>query len=148
MADATYIEPITWRDGVEKIIEKEKPDALLPTMGGQTALNCALDLAREGVLEKYGVEMIGATREAIDKAEDRDLFRQAMRRIGLDMPRSADRAQRWRRRARAGSCRIGFPDHHPPVLHHGRLRRRHRLQHRGVRGDLPAVSTCRPPPSC
>ena len=88
MADAVYIEPITWRT-VAKIIEKEKPDALLPTMGGQTALNCALDLVREGVLEAHGVEMIGATREAIDKAEDRDLFRQAMRKIGLDMPRSA-----------------------------------------------------------
>jgi len=88
MADATYIEPINWRV-VERIIERERPDALLPTMGGQTALNCALDLAREGVLERYGVEMIGAPREAIDKAEDRDLFRQAMRRIGLDMPRSA-----------------------------------------------------------
>jgi len=88
MADATYIEPINWRV-VERIIERERPDALLPTMGGQTALNCALDLAREGVLERFGVEMIGASREAIDKAEDRDLFRQAMRRIGLDMPRSA-----------------------------------------------------------
>ena len=88
MADATYIEPITWRT-VEKIIEQEKPDVLLPTMGGQTALNCALDLAREGVLEKHGVEMIGADREAIDKAEDRDKFRIAMRKIGLDMPRSA-----------------------------------------------------------
>ncbi len=88
MADATYIEPINWRT-VEKIIEREKPDVLLPTMGGQTALNCALDLAREGVLEKHGVEMIGATREAIDKAEDRDKFRKAMTRIGLDMPRSA-----------------------------------------------------------
>ncbi|HPQ24359.1 MAG TPA: carbamoyl phosphate synthase large subunit, partial [Gammaproteobacteria bacterium] len=88
MADAVYIEPITWRT-VARIIEKEKPDALLPTMGGQTALNCALDLVREGVLAAHGVEMIGATREAIDKAEDRDLFRQAMRKIGLDMPRSA-----------------------------------------------------------
>ena len=88
MADATYIEPITWQT-VAKIIEKEKPDVLLPTMGGQTALNCALDLDREGVLEKFGVEMIGAKKEAIDKAEDRDLFRKAMRKIGLDMPRSA-----------------------------------------------------------
>lgn len=88
MADAIYIEPINWQT-VEKIIAKEKPDALLPTMGGQTALNCALDLVREGVLGKYGVEMIGATREAIDKAEDRDLFRQAMHKIGLDMPTSA-----------------------------------------------------------
>ncbi|NCA69975.1 MAG: carbamoyl-phosphate synthase large subunit [Sphingobacteriia bacterium] len=88
MADATYIEPVTWR-AVAAIIERERPDALLPTMGGQTALNCALDLVREGVLARFGVELIGASREAIDKAEDRDLFRQAMRRIGLDMPRSA-----------------------------------------------------------
>lgn len=88
MADATYIEPITW-EVVARVIEKEKPDAILPTMGGQTALNCALDLAREGILEKYQVEMIGASREAIDKAEDRDQFRQAMLNIGLDMPESA-----------------------------------------------------------
>ncbi len=86
-ADRVYIEPINWQT-VAKIIERERPNALLPTMGGQTALNCALDLVREGVLEKYGVEMIGASREAIDKAEDRDLFRKAMRKIGLDMPRS------------------------------------------------------------
>jgi len=88
MADATYIEPIKW-ETLARIIEKERPDALLPTMGGQTALNCALDLARERVLEKYGVEMIGASREAIDKAEDRDQFREAMLKIGLDMPRAA-----------------------------------------------------------
>jgi len=87
-ADATYIEPITWRI-VARIIEKERPDALLPTMGGQTALNCALDLAREGVLEKYGVELIGASREAIDKAEDREKFKRAMQRIGLSCPRSS-----------------------------------------------------------
>ncbi|MCR8921247.1 carbamoyl-phosphate synthase large subunit [Dasania sp. GY-MA-18] len=87
MADATYIEPVEWRT-VEKIIEKERPDVILPTMGGQTALNCALDLAREGVLEKYNVELIGATKEAIDMAEDRDLFDQAMKRIGLETPRS------------------------------------------------------------
>jgi carbamoyl-phosphate synthase large subunit len=88
MADATYIEPITWRT-VARIIEKERPDALLPTMGGQTALNCALDLAREGVLEKFGVEMIGASREAIDKAEDREKFKKAMTRIGLASARSS-----------------------------------------------------------
>ncbi len=88
MADATYIEPIEWKI-VEKIIEKEKPDALLPTMGGQTALNCALDLDRHGVLEKHNVEMIGANKEAIDKAEDRELFRHAMLKIGLDMPKAA-----------------------------------------------------------
>ena len=88
MADATYIEPVTWQV-VEKIIAVEKPDALLPTMGGQTALNCALDLAKHGVLEKYGVEMIGASKEAIDKAEDREKFKKAMAGIGLDSPRSA-----------------------------------------------------------
>ena len=88
MADATYIEPITWKM-VAKIIAKEKPDAILPTMGGQTALNCALDLAKHGVLEKYNVEMIGASREAIDKAEDREKFKQAMTRIGLASARSA-----------------------------------------------------------
>ena len=87
MADATYIEPITWQT-VEKIIEVERPDALLPTMGGQTALNCALDLEREGVLAKYGVEMIGANADAIDKAEDRERFDKAMKAIGLETPRS------------------------------------------------------------
>jgi carbamoyl-phosphate synthase large subunit len=87
MADAIYIEPLHW-EVVAKIIAAERPDAILPTMGGQTALNTALDLAREGILEKYNVEMIGACKEAIDKAEDRDLFRQAMKKIGLDMPRS------------------------------------------------------------
>ena len=88
LADATYIEPVTWQM-VEKIIEIEHPDALLPTMGGQTALNCALDLAKHGVLEKHGVEMIGARKDAIDKAEDRERFKLAMQRIGLDTPRSA-----------------------------------------------------------
>ncbi len=88
MADATYIEPIHWRT-VARIIEEERPDALLPTMGGQTALNCALDLDREGVLEKFRVQMIGATKEAIDKAEDRELFREAMARIGLETVRGA-----------------------------------------------------------
>jgi len=87
LADATYIEPIHWKV-VANIIKKERPDALLPTMGGQTALNCALDLDKFGVLEEYQVEMIGADKNAINKAEDRDLFRQAMRKIGLDMPQS------------------------------------------------------------
>ncbi|ODN69434.1 carbamoyl-phosphate synthase large subunit [Methylobrevis pamukkalensis] len=87
LADATYIEPIT-PEVVARIIEKERPDALLPTMGGQTALNCALSLRRMGVLEKFGVEMIGATAEAIDKAEDRELFRDAMTKIGLETPKS------------------------------------------------------------
>ncbi|MCA1767768.1 MAG: carbamoyl-phosphate synthase large subunit, partial [Idiomarina sp.] len=85
MADATYIEPIHW-EVVEKIIERERPDAVLPTMGGQTALNCALDLDRHGVLERYKVEMIGANADAIDKAENRDRFDKAMKAIGLDTP--------------------------------------------------------------
>ncbi len=87
MADVTYIEPVNWQM-LEAIIARERPDALLPTMGGQTGLNCALDLARHGVLQKYGVEMIGASSEAIDKAEDREKFKQAMARIGLACPRS------------------------------------------------------------
>ena len=87
MADATYIEPVNWRI-VKQIIEKERPDALLPTMGGQTALNCALDLDKQGVLKKYDVEMIGASKDAIDKAEDREKFREAMKKIGLAMPQS------------------------------------------------------------
>ncbi len=87
MADATYIEPVEWQT-VARIIERERPDAILPTMGGQTALNCALKLAAEGVLERFNVEMIGATKEAIDKAEDREKFDIAMRRIGLETPRA------------------------------------------------------------
>ncbi|MET0743987.1 MAG: carbamoyl phosphate synthase large subunit, partial [Microvirga sp.] len=87
LADATYVEPIT-PEIVAKIIEKERPDALLPTMGGQTALNCALSLKKMGVLDKFNVEMIGADSEAIDKAEDRELFRDAMKKIGLETPRS------------------------------------------------------------
>ena len=86
MADATYIEPVKWQI-VERIIEKERPDAILPTMGGQTALNCALDLNRHGILSKYEVELIGASCEAIDKAEDRELFDKAMKKIGLETPR-------------------------------------------------------------
>src|SRR3990170_2395769 len=88
MADVTYMEPVIW-PVVESIIARERPDALLPTMGGQTALNCALDLAREGILARYKVELIGASREAIDKAEDRLKFKQAMAKIGLACPRSA-----------------------------------------------------------
>ena len=88
LADATYIEPIHWKT-VERIIDKERPDVILPTMGGQTALNTALDLNREGVLEAYDVQMIGATKEAIDKAEDRDLFSESMRKIGLKTPKAA-----------------------------------------------------------
>ncbi len=105
-ADAIYIEPINWRT-VARIIEKERPEALLPTMGGQTALNCALDLVREGVLDKFGVELIAASREAIDMAEDRELFRNAMREIGLDCPRS--RIAHSMEEALAIQSEIGFP---------------------------------------
>jgi carbamoyl-phosphate synthase large subunit len=106
MADAIYIEPVHW-SAVESIIAKERPDALLPTMGGQTALNCALDLARHGVLEKYNVEMIAASREAIDMAEDRDLFRQAMSEIGLESP-TADIAHTLEEALEKQQA-IGFP---------------------------------------
>ena len=106
MADAVYIEPITWQT-LAKIIKKERPDALLPTMGGQTALNCALDLVSNSVLEKYGVEMIGASREAIDMAEDRELFRKAMTEIGLDTP-EAEVAHSLEQAVEVQQ-RIGFP---------------------------------------
>jgi carbamoyl-phosphate synthase large subunit len=106
MADATYIEPIHWQT-VAQIIERERPNALLPTMGGQTALNCALDLVRQGILEKYGVEMIGASISAIEKAEDRDKFRQAMQSIGLDMPHSL--IARNMEEAFEAQNQIGFP---------------------------------------
>ncbi|XZG69817.1 carbamoyl-phosphate synthase large subunit [Chitinibacteraceae bacterium HSL-7] len=105
-ADVTYIEPITWQV-VEKIIEKERPDAILPTMGGQTALNCALDLWHNGVLDKYKVELIGATPEAIDKAEDRQKFKAAMTKIGLGSARSA--IAHSMEEALAAQTTIGFP---------------------------------------
>ena len=106
MADATYIEPVIWQT-VEKIIEKEQPDAILPTMGGQTALNCALDLASRGILEKHNIEMIGADRAAIDKAEDRLQFANAMKNIGLDMP-VADLAHNMDE-ANKALKKVGFP---------------------------------------
>ena len=106
LAHATYVEPVTWPI-VERIIEKERPDAILPTMGGQTALNCALDLHRNGVLEKYGVELIGASPEAIDKAEDRQKFKDAMTRIGLASARSA--TAHTLEEAWAAQREIGFP---------------------------------------
>ncbi|UCM51825.1 carbamoyl-phosphate synthase large subunit [Aeromonas dhakensis] len=106
MADATYIEPITW-EVVREIIKKERPDAILPTMGGQTALNCALDLEKHGVLAEFGVEMIGATADAIDKAEDRSRFDKAMRSIGLECPRAGiahNMEEAWKVQAE-----VGFP---------------------------------------
>lgn len=106
MADATYIEPIEWKT-VRSIIEKERPDAILPTMGGQTALNCALDLDANGVLKEFNVELIGANADAIDKAENRERFRQAMNKIGLDMPVSAvahNMEEAW-----AVQERVGYP---------------------------------------
>ncbi len=128
LADATYIEPIT-PDVVAKIIEKERPDALLPTMGGQTALNTALSLHRAGVLEKFGVEMIGARAEVIDKAEDRELFREAMNKIGLETPRSrlADAAslkRADRETYKSEVARIAAENHGPGCAResHARLR--------------------------
>jgi len=106
MADAVYIEPVNWRT-VARIIEKERPDALLPTMGGQTGLNTALELVREGVLEKHGVELIGASREAIDTAEDREKFRNAMAEIGLGCPRSL--IAHTMEEAAAAQAELGFP---------------------------------------
>ncbi|WP_110669328.1 carbamoyl-phosphate synthase large subunit [Salinicola halophilus] len=106
MADATYIEPITWQ-AVAQIIEKERPSAILPTMGGQTALNCALELDKHGVLDEYGVEMIGANADAINKAEDRDLFDKAMKNIGLECPKAKvahAMAEAWEIQAE-----LGFP---------------------------------------
>ena len=106
MADAIYIEPIDWQT-VEKIIAKERPDAILPTMGGQTALNCALDLDAHGVLAKYNVEMIGATKEAINKAEDRELFNQAMRKIGFEVAKS--KTAHSMEEALAAQKEVGYP---------------------------------------
>ena len=106
MADATYIEPVEWKT-VSKIIEKERPDALLPTMGGQTALNCALDLSKHGVLDQYSVEMIGANADAIDKAEDRERFDKAMKAIGLSTPNSG--IAHSMEEASQISDRFGFP---------------------------------------
>ena len=126
-ADATYVEPIT-PEFVEKVIAKERPDALLPTLGGQTALNAAMALHERGVLEKYGVELIGASIEAIDRGENRQLFKAIVEKLGGEVARSVDlplagRLPRGRRRAR-------LPGRGPAVVHHGR----HRLRHRVRRG--------------
>ncbi|MCX7074208.1 MAG: carbamoyl-phosphate synthase large subunit [Methylococcales bacterium] len=106
MADAIYIEPIDWQT-VEKIIAKERPDAILPTMGGQTALNCALDLDKHGVLAKYNVEMIGASKEAINKAEDRQLFNDAMKKIGLEVAKS--KTAHTMEEALSAQKEVGYP---------------------------------------
>ena len=142
MADVTYIEPITWQV-VEKIIAKERPDAVLPTMGGQTALNCALDLHKHGVLQKYGVEMIGANEKAIEKAEDRAQVQ------GRDDRHRPGVGEVGHRPLARGGARGAAPHHdrdrrqrlsdgRPAQLHARRHRRRHRLQRRRVRGDLQA----------
>ena len=132
IADRTYVEPLT-AEVLAKIIERERPDAVLPTVGGQTALNLAVALAENGTLEKYGVELIGASVEAIKVAEDRLQFRDAMREIG------ARRAREPVRPDDGGGVRGGrsdrLSDHHPAVVHARRRRRRHRLQHRGVPRD-------------
>ena len=155
VADATYVEPIT-PDFVTKIIEKERPDALLPTMGGQTALNTALSLERSGVLDKYGVEMIGARAEVIDKAEDRELFREAMTKIGLETPRSrladaatlkrADR-KKYKTEIKRITDTIGDPDERAAALAsfehswaQGEGARRRRYVEKGLIEALEALS--------
>jgi hypothetical protein len=145
-ADVTYIEPITWQT-VEKIIAKERPDAILPTMGGQTALNCALDLWHHGVLDKYKVELIGATPEAIDKAEDRLKFKDAMTKHRPGFRALGHCPQHGRGLGRAEASWASPPS--SAQLHAGRHRRRHRLQPRGVRDHLQArPGGRRPPTSC
>ena len=135
LADATYVEPVEWQT-VARIIEREQPDALLPTMGGQTALNCALDLVKHGVLQKYSVDLIGASREAIDKAEDRELFDKAMQRIGLETARSGIAHSLEQALEVHAKREIGFPVHHPTVLHTWRYRWRYCLQRGGVSRHL------------
>ncbi len=134
-ADRTYIEPLTW-EIVAKVIAAERPDALLPTLGGQTGLNLAMDLARHGVLEKYGVEMIGAKPDVIDKAEDREQFKQAMEKIGLEvLPRrdGARRSDDARQRARGRRPAV----RRAAQLHARRQRLGDRLQPRRVRHARP-----------
>ncbi len=123
-ADATYIEPIT-PEMVAQILERERPDALLPTMGGQTALNTAMALAENGTLDRLGIELIGAKADVIAKAEDRQLFREAMTKIGLESPRST-LVREFRRGRRSDGRRRPAGDL-PAVLHDGRHRRRHRV---------------------
>ena len=147
LADRTYVEPLTVAVRSKKIIRRERPDALLSTVGGQTGLNLSVELAEAGVLDKYGVELIGAKIDAIKKAEDRLLFKDAMRKIGLETPQSqlvnnVDDGLEF-------ADRIGYPVHPAPQLHPGRHRRRHRLQPRraGTR-SWSAASTSRPSTKC
>ncbi len=130
-AARTYIEPITV-EIIEKIIAAEKPDALLPTLGGQTALNAAMDLYHAGILDKYGVKLIGANADAIAKGEDRQLFKDAMLKIGLDVARSGV-AHTTGRCARDRPAGGHLSAHHPSGLHARRAGRRHRLQQGGIR---------------
>ncbi len=138
LADRTYVEPLT-PDALEKIIARERPDAILPTVGGQTALNLAVQLDELGILKKYDVELIGAQIPAIKVAEDRLLFKNAMKEIGVEVPRSG--VAKTLEEALAFGRGYGLPVHHPPLVHDGRRRRRHRLQPRGVQGDLPAAAS-------
>ncbi len=143
MADATYIEPITW-EVVREIIKKERPDAILPTMGGQTALNCALDLEKHGVLAEFGVEMIGATADAIDKAEDRPALTRQCAALAWSARVPASPTT-WKR---PGACnRWWASPASSALLHHGRLRR-HRLQPGRVRRDSERGLDLSPTRSC
>jgi carbamoylphosphate synthase large subunit len=121
MADATYIEPLTF-EACRSIIERERPDVLLPTLGGQTALNLAIELSESGVLEEFGVRLIGVDLKAIRRAEDRSGFKQLCEEAGFDTPRSAS-CTRWTRRCARSSART--TRHHPPVVHAGRKRQWH-----------------------
>ena len=141
-ADRTYVEPLT-PEAVTAILERERPDALLPTVGGQTALNLAVELSRRGVLDRLGVRLIGASRRAVEVGEDRQLFKEAMARIGLEVPKSGFATN-------LAGGEEGPRDHgasrgHPPLLHPRGHRGRHRLQPRGVRGARRrGASTSRP----
>ncbi len=149
LADRTYVEPLTL-DILTKIIERERPDALLPTLGGQTALNLTIELFKAGVLAKYGVKLIGAQVAAIEKAEDRDLFKQAMHNIGLKVPLSGYAHSLVEARAiqaeMATKIGTGYPGHLATFLHARRIGRGHRLERRGIRrqGQLgPAAKPAR-----
>jgi carbamoyl-phosphate synthase large subunit len=138
LSDRTYIEPLT-AEVLERVIAREKPDALLPTVGGQTALNLAVELGERGILDRYGVHLIGASIEAIKVAEDRQKFKDAMRSIGIEVPESeVVRAEsdgdipNTIAKGLALAERIGFPRDHPSVVHARRSGRRDRLQRRGV----------------